>query len=290
VGPAALLALGWWLGMLSLAGSRLCSAAVSCAALPALCSNCIDPQPPLLQPTPDPQPQPPTDPLDPPDTHHPLLPTSGIHLKEDDKAAEARRPKKKLTELEKWEAKQLIASGVLDVREYPEFDEEGGAGGWIGGRTTAVGCAAGWCAVCVGMRVCRDAYTSSRCTSSCNVLPVARMLIHVPSPCLLARLPCPDPLPPAPAGVLANADADNEEEFEIDMNEDEPAFLKGCSSRSGIEMSPIKIVKNMEGSMQVGGGWVWGCCRSGTAAEISCTGSGFRWRRSVPACSTWSTE
>jgi ATP-dependent RNA helicase DHX8/PRP22 len=51
--------------------------------------------------------------------------------------------------------------------------------------------------------------------------------------------------------VLANANEDNEEEYEIDLNDEEPAFLKGCSSRSGIEMSPIKIVKNMEGSMQV---------------------------------------
>lgn len=43
---------------------------------------------------------------------------------------------------------------------------------------------------------------------------------------------------------------DNQEEFEIDLNDDEPEFLKGHSSRSGIEMSPIKIVKNPEGSMQ----------------------------------------
>lgn len=43
---------------------------------------------------------------------------------------------------------------------------------------------------------------------------------------------------------------DNHEEFEIDLNDDEPEFLKGHSSRSGIEMSPIKIVKNPEGSMQ----------------------------------------
>jgi hypothetical protein len=30
----------------------------------------------------------------------------------------------------------------------------------------------------------------------------------------------------------------------------EPAFLKGQSSRSGVEVSPIKIVKNPDGSMQ----------------------------------------
>ncbi len=41
-----------------------------------------------------------------------------------------------------------------------------------------------------------------------------------------------------------------EEEFEIDLNEAEPAFLTGHSSKSGLELSPIKIVKNPEGSMQ----------------------------------------
>ena len=30
----------------------------------------------------------------------------------------------------------------------------------------------------------------------------------------------------------------------------EPQFLKGQSSRSGVEVSPIKIVKNPDGSMQ----------------------------------------
>lgn len=41
-----------------------------------------------------------------------------------------------------------------------------------------------------------------------------------------------------------------EEEYEIDMNEEEPAFLKGQSSKSGVEMSPIKIVKNPDGTLQ----------------------------------------
>lgn len=41
-----------------------------------------------------------------------------------------------------------------------------------------------------------------------------------------------------------------EEEFEIDINDDEPEFLKGHSSKSGIELSPIKIVKNPDGSLQ----------------------------------------
>lgn len=36
-------------------------------------------------------------------------------------------------------------------------------------------------------------------------------------------------------GIL-NIDDDIEEEFEIDINEAEPAFLKGQSSRSGVEV------------------------------------------------------
>ena len=41
-----------------------------------------------------------------------------------------------------------------------------------------------------------------------------------------------------------------EEEFEIDLNDVEPEFLKGQTTKTGVEMSPIKIVKNPDGSMQ----------------------------------------
>ena len=37
-------------------------------------------------------------------------------------------------------------------------------------------------------------------------------------------------------GVLPDEDMDHEEEFEIDINEAEPEFLKGQSSRSGVEV------------------------------------------------------
>lgn len=47
-----------------------------------------------------------------------------------------------------------------------------------------------------------------------------------------------------------NVDDDVEEEFEVDINEQEPAFLKGQSARSGVEVSPIKIVANPDGSLQ----------------------------------------
>ena len=40
-------------------------------------------------------------------------------------------------------------------------------------------------------------------------------------------------------------------ELEIELNTDEPLFLRGQTSRSDIEdVSPIKIVKNPDGSMQ----------------------------------------
>ena len=51
-------------------------------------------------------------------------------------------------------------------------------------------------------------------------------------------------------GILAGAGEDDDEEFEIDLNDTEPEFLKGNSTKSGIEMSPIKIVKNPDGSLQ----------------------------------------
>lgn len=45
-------------------------------------------------------------------------------------------------------------------------------------------------------------------------------------------------------------DAEVEEEFEIDLNEDEPLFLKGVSSKTSGAVSPIKVVKNPDGSLQ----------------------------------------
>ena len=38
------------------------------------------------------------------------------------------------------------------------------------------------------------------------------------------------------------------EELEIELNEDEPAFLNG-QSRYSVDMSPVKIFKNPEGSL-----------------------------------------
>ncbi|KAL0426885.1 UNVERIFIED_CONTAM: putative pre-splicing factor ATP-dependent RNA helicase DEAH5 [Sesamum latifolium] len=100
---------------------------------------------------------------------------SGIKITEDDDdGVPSRRPLKRMSSPERWEAKQLIASGVLSAKEYPMFDEEGD-------------------------------------------------------------------------GMLYQEEG-AEEELEIELNEDEPAFLQG-QSRYSVDMSPVKIFKNPEGSL-----------------------------------------
>ncbi|KAK3152818.1 hypothetical protein QOZ80_2BG0163980 [Eleusine coracana subsp. coracana] len=100
---------------------------------------------------------------------------SGIMITDEDETAPtSRRPLKRMSSPERWEAKQLIASGVLDVRDYPQFDEDGDG--------------------------------------------------------------------------MMYQDEGAEEELEIELNEDEPAFLQG-QSRFSIDMSPVKIFKNPEGSL-----------------------------------------
>ena len=99
---------------------------------------------------------------------------SGITLTEEDKLDNKMRPVKRLSSPERWEAKQLMASGVVALDDLPGWDEEHGA---------------------------------------------------------LAR-------------------EEVEEDLEIELNPDEPLFLKGQTKNSGIELSPIKIVKNPDGSMQ----------------------------------------
>lgn len=79
---------------------------------------------------------------------------------------------------ELWELTQLRASGVLDVSEMPDYDED--AGGLIG----------------------------------------------------------------------AEDDGDDGNEIEVEVNEAEPLFLKG-QTRATVNLSPVKIVKNPDGSLQV---------------------------------------
>ncbi|KAL5072136.1 hypothetical protein RYX36_023023 [Vicia faba] len=99
---------------------------------------------------------------------------SGIRIVEENDIGSTRRPLKRMSSPEIWEAKQLIASGVLSVSEYPTYDDEGD-------------------------------------------------------------------------GVMYQEEG-AEEELEIEMNDDEPAFLQG-QSRYSMDMSPVKIFKNPEGSL-----------------------------------------
>ncbi len=88
-----------------------------------------------------------------------------------------RRPVKRLTSPERFEAKQLIASGVLDVRDYPTYD-------------------------------------------------------------------------PDNDGLMAGVDEEAEQAFDIEINDSEPPFLTGQTAASGVDVSPIKIIKNPDGSLQ----------------------------------------
>lgn len=85
----------------------------------------------------------------------------------------SRRTRRPISSPEKWEIKQLIAAGVLDKADYPDFDEE--------------------------------------------------------------------------TGILPKHD-DSDEEIEIELREEEPPFLQGQTKLS-INVSPIKIVKNPDGTL-----------------------------------------
>ena len=99
---------------------------------------------------------------------------SGIRIVEEDDTA-GRRPGRRMSSPERWEAQQLIASGVLDPMDYPDYDEEGGG--------------------------------------------------------------------------LLYQDEGEEQEVEIELNDDEPAFLRG-QTKVSLDVSPVKIVKNPDGSLQ----------------------------------------
>eukprot|EP00923_Selenidium_pygospionis_P024373 GHVN01042270.1.p1 GENE.GHVN01042270.1~~GHVN01042270.1.p1 ORF type:complete len:1135 (+),score=156.61 GHVN01042270.1:80-3484(+) len=95
-----------------------------------------------------------------------------------DLAANASRPtslraKRKLTDMEKWEALKLRQSGALRKDEYLEYDED------------------------------------------TQLLP----------------------------------DDEVEEDIEIEVQETEPVFLKGQTTRTGVQLSPIRVVANPDGSM-----------------------------------------
>lgn len=46
-------------------------------------------------------------------------------------------------------------------------------------------------------------------------------------------------------GVISDS-----EDLEIDMNDNEPPFLRGQTTKAGVNLSPIRVVKNPEGTLQ----------------------------------------
>ncbi|KAM7370466.1 hypothetical protein PAMP_010013 [Pampus punctatissimus] len=104
---------------------------------------------------------------------NPDRPVEASMLEMEENSTERKRLAK-ITDLEKWEIKQMIAANVLPKEEYPEFDEE--------------------------------------------------------------------------TGILPNIDDDEDEEIEVDLVEEEPPFLRG-QTKWTMNMSPVKIVKNPDGSL-----------------------------------------
>lgn len=45
------------------------------------------------------------------------------------------------------------------------------------------------------------------------------------------------------------AQPDDENELEVELNEKEAPFLKGQTSKGGINLSPIRVVKNPDGTL-----------------------------------------
>ncbi|XP_077357992.1 ATP-dependent RNA helicase DHX8-like isoform X2 [Festucalex cinctus] len=104
---------------------------------------------------------------------NPDFPVEVCVLETEENPSEQKRMAR-ITDLEKWEIKQMIAASVLPKEEYPEFDEE--------------------------------------------------------------------------TGILPNFDDEEDVDIEIDLVEEEPPFLRG-QTRWSINMSPVKIVKNPDGSL-----------------------------------------
>lgn len=40
------------------------------------------------------------------------------------------------------------------------------------------------------------------------------------------------------------------QEVNIEMNDKEPSFLRGKTTKAGVNLSPVKVVKNPEGTLQ----------------------------------------
>ncbi|XP_074518866.1 ATP-dependent RNA helicase DHX8-like [Halichoeres trimaculatus] len=104
---------------------------------------------------------------------NPDRPVEACVLETEESTSERKRLTK-ITDLEKWEIKQMIAANVLPKEEFPEFDEE--------------------------------------------------------------------------TGILPKIEDEEDEDLDIDLVEEEPPFLRG-QTKYTMNMSPVKIVKNPDGSL-----------------------------------------
>lgn len=157
---------------------------------------------------------------------------SGIRMTDKlEDISKMKRPGKRASSPERWELAQLKHAGVLKVTEYPDFDEEG-AVGLLTSPTPAI----------------RDYQEHTA-----HVVLWITMKLRTAKKCLacgMCRLERPLSLQRRCLQGIMHVDDDVEEEFEIDLSEVEPAFLAGQTSKQGVEVSPIKIVKNPDGSLQ----------------------------------------
>jgi ATP-dependent RNA helicase DHX8/PRP22 len=103
---------------------------------------------------------------------------SSVPVIEDDYNFRSKKNKKRMTSPERWEIKQLIASGAISAQDYPDIDED--------------------------------------FTATLN--------------------------------GQGQVDDEEEEEIDIEVKEEEPPFLAGQTKQS-LELSPIRVVKAPEGSM-----------------------------------------
>ncbi|BFG21024.1 hypothetical protein CerSpe_072980 [Prunus speciosa] len=178
---------------------------------------------------------------------------SGIRIVEEDDVGPSRRPLKRMSSPEKWEAKQLIASGVLGVTEYPVYDEE--TDGMLYQEEGAEE------ELEIELNEDEPAFLNGQSRYSVDMSPVKifknpegslgpaaalqsaiikeRREVHEQQQITML-----DSFPKD----LSRPWEDAEEELEIGLNEDEPAFLNG-QSRYSVDMSPVKIFKNPEGSL-----------------------------------------
>ena len=107
-------------------------------------------------------------------------PISKVAVIEGDLNGNSKRQKKRMTSPERWEIKQLIASGAISALDYPDIDEE---------------------------------YNAT---------------------------------------LTGEGNFEEEEDVDIEVREEEPPFLAGQTKQS-LELSPIRVVKNPDGSMHRAG-------------------------------------